>query len=50
MVLGDMIGVETQAIIGLDDLQPGLIVVAQRQIVAVEMIEDAEFHQAILFA
>ena len=49
-MLGDVIGVEAEPIISLDDLQPRLVVVVQRQIVAVEMIEDAEFHPRGLMA
>src|SRR5882672_1750875 len=44
MMLGDVIGVEAEPVVGFDDLQPGLVVVTKREIVAVEMIEDAELH------
>ena len=44
VVLGDVIGVETEPVIGFDDLQPRTIVVAERLVVAVEVIEDAELH------
>ena len=43
VMLGDVIGVEARAVEGFDHLQPLLVVVAQRQVVAVEVIEDAEF-------
>ena len=43
MVLGDVIRVEAGPVERLDDLQPLLIVVAQRQVVAVEVIENTEF-------
>ena len=44
MVLGEMIGVEARAIVGLGNPQAVLVVVRERAAVAVEMIEDAEFH------
>ena len=39
-----MIGIKAEAVVVLDDLEPGLIIIAERQLVAIEMIEDAEFH------
>src|SRR5262249_53342808 len=45
VVLGDVIGVETEPVVGLDDLEPGFVIVRERvAFVAVEMIEDTEFH------
>ena len=42
-MLGDVIGVEAGPVEGFNDFQPLLVVVAERQAVAVEVIEDAEF-------
>jgi len=44
MMLGQVIRVETRAIIGLRNLEAVFIIVSKRSAVAVEMIEDAEFH------
>jgi len=46
MVLGQVVGVEASRIIGFDQLQPLLVVIRERQIAAVEVVEDAEFHAA----
>jgi hypothetical protein len=43
MVLGAVIAVEARAVVGLDQLQPVLVVLRQRQVVAVDVIEDTEF-------
>src|SRR6185436_3002650 len=45
-MLGDVIGVEARAVERLDHLQPLLVVFAQRQVVAIEVIENSEleFH------
>ena len=43
MVLGDVVGEETGAIERLDDLQPLFVIVGERQVVAIEVVEDAEF-------
>jgi hypothetical protein len=44
MVLGDVIGVEARALVGLHDLQALAIEPLVRTVAEVEMIEDAEFH------
>ena len=44
VVLGGVIRVEAAAIVGLDQLEPLLVEIAQRQVVAIEMVEHAEFH------
>ena len=43
VMLGDMVGVEAEAVESFDHLQPLLVIIAQRQVVAVEVIENAEF-------
>jgi hypothetical protein len=40
--LGDVIGIKPEPVTGLDDLQPCGIVIAQRLLVAVEVIENTE--------
>src|SRR5262245_44300619 len=45
-MLGDMVGVKSVLIVGFGNLEARLVVVAQRQIIAIEVIEDAEFHNA----
>src|SRR4029077_6067347 len=40
-----MIGIETRLIISLDELEACLVIILQRQISAVEMVEYAEFHR-----
>jgi len=48
VVLGRVIGVEAAAIVGFDDLEPLLVEIVQREIIAVEVIENAEFHSSSL--
>ena len=50
MVLGQVIGVEAGAVVGLDQLEPRLVIVPQRLRPAVEMVEDAEVHFCLSFA
>ena len=45
-MLGQVIGVEPGAIVGLRDPQPIFVERGERRPGAVEMIEDAEFHAA----
>jgi hypothetical protein len=45
-MLGDVIGIKAEPVIGLDDLQPCGIVIAQRLLVAVEVIENTELHSS----
>jgi hypothetical protein len=47
VMLGEMIGVETGAVVKLDQLQPGLVIIPQRQVITIEVIENSKFH--ILF-
>ena len=42
-MFGDVIGVKAGTVQGLDHLQPLLVILAQRQVVAIEMVENAEF-------
>jgi len=44
MVLGDVIGMEARALVGLDDLQALAVEPLVRTVAEVEVIEDAEFH------
>jgi hypothetical protein len=44
MVLGSVIRIEAAAVIGLHDLQPLLVEFVERQVVAIEVVEDAELH------
>src|SRR5437764_6847259 len=44
VMLGDVIGVETGAIVGLGDLEAILVIVRERTAVAIEMIKDTELH------
>jgi hypothetical protein len=46
-MLGDVIAVKAAAVISLGDLEARLVEIAQGELVAVEMIEDAEFHAAL---
>ena len=46
MMFGGMIGVKAATIVGLDDFQPLRVEGLQRQIVAIEMVENAEFHSS----
>jgi hypothetical protein len=48
VMLGGMIRIEAAAIVGFDDLQPFLIECVQRTIVAIEVVENAEFHSPSL--
>ena len=48
VMLGGMIGIEAAAIVGFDDLQSFLIECVQRTIVAIEVVENAEFHSPSL--
>jgi hypothetical protein len=43
VMLGDVIRIEAAAIERLDHLEPVFVVIPQREVVAVEVIEDAEF-------
>ena len=45
MVLGEMVGVEAGAVIGVDDRQPIGVEIGERAVAAVEIIEDAELHR-----
>ena len=44
MVLGNMIGVETGAVVRFGNLETVLVEIRQLLPGAIEMIEDAEFH------
>ncbi len=44
VMLGDVVAEEAEPIIGLDDLEPRFVVVGKRQVRAVDVIEDTEFH------
>src|SRR3981189_3073306 len=44
MMLGGMVGVKAAAIVGLDDSQPFRVEGLQGKIVAIEVVENAEFH------
>ena len=44
VVLRDMISVKAGAVESLDHLQPMLVIVLQRQVIAVQMIENPEIH------
>ena len=48
MVLGDVIAVEARAVIGLGDGQPVGIELAERHPRVVDVVEDAEFHTALV--
>jgi hypothetical protein len=43
VVLCDVIGVKARTIESLDNFQPLLVILAQRQVIAVEMIENTKF-------
>ena len=43
-MLGEMIAVKAQTIVELDEFEPLRVEIGQRQIVTVEMIENAELH------
>jgi len=44
MVLGDVVGVEARALVGLDDLEPLAVIPVERAVVLVQVVEYAEFH------
>jgi hypothetical protein len=44
VVLGGMIRIEAATIVGFDDLQPLLVKLVQGPIIAVQVIENADFH------
>src|SRR5262249_42752192 len=46
VMLGGVIRIETAAIVGFDDLQPLLVECVQRAIVAIEVVENADFHSS----
>jgi hypothetical protein len=48
VMLGGMIRIEAAAIVGFDDLKPFLIECVQRTIVAIEVVENADFHSPSL--
>jgi hypothetical protein len=48
VMLGGVIRIEAAAIVGFDDLQPFLIECVQRTIVAIEVVENADFHSSSL--
>jgi hypothetical protein len=48
VVFGGMIRIKTAAVVGFGDLQPLLVEFVQGQVVAVEVIEDSEFHSPLL--
>jgi hypothetical protein len=39
-----MIGIEASLLVGFDQFEPRLIKLFERQIVAIQVIEDAELH------
>src|SRR5882724_1175345 len=43
VVLRDVISVKAETIKSLDNFQPLLVILAQRQVIAVEMVENTEF-------
>jgi hypothetical protein len=48
VMLGDVIGVKTRAIVGFGDLEAVLVKIRQRRAGAIEVIENAEFHACSL--
>ena len=44
MVLGDVVGGEARALVGLHDLQALAVEALVRTVAEVEVIEDTEFH------
>src|SRR5262249_28224670 len=48
VVLGGVVGVESAAVIGLDELQPLLVEYVHGKLVAIEVVENAEFHFRLL--
>ena len=47
MVLGQVIGVEAGAVIGLDQLEAVLVLFAERNSSAVHMVENTELHGSL---
>ena len=45
-MLGHVVGVEAQAVVALDELQSRLVEIRQREVAAVEVVEDAEFQRS----
>jgi hypothetical protein len=47
VMLGDVIAVEAESVVRLDDLEPRLVIIRERQGgVAVQVVENTEFHDA----
>src|SRR6516162_462014 len=46
VMLGGVIRIEAAVIVSFDDLQPLLVECAQRTIVAIEVVENADFHSS----
>ena len=46
-MLGNVVGVEAVTVESLDNLQSLLVILAQWQVVAVEMVENTKFHFAL---
>ena len=44
MMFRNMIGVETRLVISLDELEACLVIILQRQVAAVQMVEYTKFH------
>src|SRR6195256_810555 len=44
VMLGEMVGVESRAIVGFRNLEAILVIIRERAAVTVEMIENPEFH------
>ena len=51
-MLGEMVGVESRAIVGFRNLEAILVIIRKRAAVTVEMIENPKFHffSALQFA
>jgi hypothetical protein len=43
-MLGDVISMKAGALVGLRELQPLLVLLAERDLGAVHVVEDSEFH------
>ena len=43
-MFGDMVGVETGALVSLDEFEPRFVVFVQWKIVAIQMVENSEIH------
>src|ERR1700749_1077137 len=50
VMLGDMVGVKSAAIVDFGELEPALIEIGKARIAAIDMIEDPEFHGLIPFS